>query len=139
MISLLVPLASPPAADSLLRRIVEQVAAALPELRVLWPEEEGVLGEALASARSVVFLEHDPAVIPSSVGVELLRADEAPPADDGRYAELLRGAAATPAARRARVRLLGSSDEPAVETAEIVELAARCTLRLFDDWALSPA
>ncbi|HPA95785.1 MAG: hypothetical protein GX178_02335 [Acidobacteria bacterium] len=139
MLPLLVPLASLPAADSLLRRIVEQVAAALPELRVLWPEEEGGLGAALATARSVVFLEHDPAVIPTSVGVELLRAGEAPSAgDDGRYAELLREAAA-PAARRARVRLLGSGDEPAAEAAEIVELAVRCTLRLLDDWALSPA
>ena len=138
MLPLLVPLAALPAADSLLRRIVEQVAAALPELRVLWPEEEGGLGAALATARSVVFLEHDPAVIPTSGGVELLRAGEAPSAGDGRYAELLREAAA-PAARRARVRLLGSGDEPAAEAAEIVELAVRCTLRLLDDWALSPA
>jgi hypothetical protein len=149
MQSLLVVLDPGPAAgEPLAPRIAERIAAARPDLRVA---RVGGLASALlpelARAAAVIFLDAREDDGPANVAVEMLRGDTEPasPVPDATPGALLRQAAALGAApsRAASVTLVGGPGEPEPPGGaggdDAVALAARCVLRLLEEWELELA
>ncbi|HSM52320.1 MAG TPA: hypothetical protein VLA75_13040, partial [Thermoanaerobaculia bacterium] len=105
------------------------------------------LAPELARGAAVVFLDARDDDGPANVAVEMLRADTEPasPVPDATPGDLLRRAAALGAApsRAASVTLLGGAGEPEPRGGaggdDAVALAARCVLRLLEEWELELA